>query len=803
MNLSETDKMKKNINTRCVVTGLGMINAIGNNVEECFDNALKSKTGIDRVKSVKAEECYANLGAEIDDSALEANDKYDRVSILCLKASKEALNDAGIDMNNEDANRVGVIMGSCVGGVVSIENFVENGEKKEDINKMTISSIANNVANEINAKGVITNIGNACAAGTMSVAYACELIRAGVADMFIAGGADAFASVPFSGFHALHALSENPCSPFNKSNGITLGEGAGAVIVESYEHAVKRNAKIYCDVLSAGISSDAHHITAPRPDGIGQMYAIRKAIEKSGIKPEDIAYINAHGTGTAKNDEAEFLSLHTIFDNVNDNLSVSSTKAMVGHCLGAAGAIEAVYAIKALTENKIPPTLGYTDEDLENLKDKAGKIDFMPNEMKEKQMDYVMSNSFAFGGSNASIIFSKKAGNVNETQNDEKIYITGLGIVSSAGNGVENYIEKVNDNVKIDGTDLRSVLGKEDFDKYDIKLAFYRKLDNLSLMQVVSGIEAIKDADVTFEDKDAEDYGMIIGTADGPLTTVYEFQEHISKEGTQNGSAFNFPNTVYNAAGGYLSIKTGMRGYNVTVTNGNQSGMSSLCYAANEIRQNRAKAMLATGMDENSDVMNKLYKKLGFVADEKADIYTGKNGMALSDGATSIMLESGSAAATHNAKIYAEVAGYAMTHECVEYGKVEASDEGLARVIEEALTNAGIGKENISVIFGMGNGCDEYDSIEKNVYGKLFEKVNVINVRDYTGESRAAAAALSVAHAALSLSGEIKGSQSGYEFENGNVKETTVDTSNIEYTLSVSCALGGSYCAVVLKKVRG
>ena len=155
--------------------------------------------------------------------------------------------------------------------------------------------------------------------------------------------------------------------------------------------------------------------------------SVREMLGKRGIKPEELSYVNAHGTGTAKNDEAEFLSLHTIFDDVNDDLSVSSTKAMVGHCLGAAGAIEAVYAIKALTEGKIPPTIGYSDEDLEALKDKAGKIDFMPNKMREKEMNYVMSNSFAFGGSNASIVFSKKEGKVTETENDEKIYITGKG----------------------------------------------------------------------------------------------------------------------------------------------------------------------------------------------------------------------------------------------------------------------------------------------------------------------------------------------------------------------------------------
>ena len=200
--------MDKITNTRCVVTGLGMISAIGNNVDECFANALAGKTGIDKVASVDTTDCYANLGAEVHCDTLDEIDEakdVDRVSKLCLKASKEALDDAGLVIDESNAGRVGVVMGSCVGGVVSVENYVTKGEHAEDINKMTIASIANHVANMAGAKGVVTNVGNACAASTISIAYACELIRAGVADAFIVGGADAFASVPFSGFLALHA----------------------------------------------------------------------------------------------------------------------------------------------------------------------------------------------------------------------------------------------------------------------------------------------------------------------------------------------------------------------------------------------------------------------------------------------------------------------------------------------------------------------------------------------------------------------------------------------------------------------
>lgn len=791
--------MNKQINTRCVVTGLGLINAIGNDVNECWTNALAGKTGIDVVKSVNADECYANLGAEVECADLDKYQGVDRATKLCLKASEEAFADAAIDITKEDSSRFGVVMGSCVGGVVSIENYVVNGQNTEDIRKMAISSIANHVANRVGAGGVITNVGNACAAGTIPIAYACELIRAGVADMFIVGGADAFASVPFAGFTALHALSEQPCSPFNHCNGITLGEGAGAIVVESYEHAQKRNAKIYCDVLAAGISSDAHHITAPREDGVGQMYAIRTAIAKSGVDAKEIGYVNAHGTGTGKNDNAEFLSLHTIFDETNDNLSVSSTKSMVGHCLGAAGAIEAVYAIKALTENKIPPTIGYSDEDLTVLAEKAGKIDFMPNTMKEKELNYVMSNSFAFGGSNASIIFGKQPGDVKETENDDPVYITGFGIVSPIGNGTENYIEKVKSGETIQGASVKASVDKVDFDKYDVKMAFYRKLDKFSLMQVISGLEALSSAGIEIEEDKAEDYGMIIGTGDGPITTVYQFQEHITENGTKAGSAFNFPNTVYNAAGGYLSIKTNMRGYNVTVTNGAQSGMTSLCYAYNELRQNHAKFMLATGTDENSEVMEKLYGQLGLVADGEAKLY-GNTGMALSDGSTTIALEGAEFANARGAKKYAEVAGYGMSHAITEYGVLAGTESSLEAAIASALKMAGIDASKIDAVYGFGDGIGEVDTIEKNVYGKLFDaKLPVHNVRSYVGESRSAAGTLSIAHAALTLSGELGTSQKAFFFGD-EVTEGMADTSAYNYVLATSAADGGSYCAVVLKK---
>lgn len=790
---------------RCVITGLGMICAIGNNVNETWENAVKGVSGITEVTSVNTEGCYATVAAEVKDNTLDSLENaanMDRVSKLCVKASNEAVADSGLDMSKENPDRVSVIIGSCVGGVNSIENYYKNGENKDDIPKMVISAIANDVAMAHNAGGVITNVGNACAAGTISIAYACDLIRAGKSDVVLAGGADAYAAVPYAGFTALHALDPEPCAPFNRFSGITLGEGSGVLVVESYEHAMARGAKIYCEVLGSGVSSDAHHITSPRDDGEGQMNCINWAIEASGVKESDIKYINAHGTGTSKNDNSEFLSIHTIFDGKNDDLSVSSTKAMVGHCLGAAGSIEAVFSIKALTDGKVPPTVNYKEEELETLKERSGNIDFRANVSRDKEMDYVMNNSFAFGGNNASIIFSKKQGDV-KTNEAEAVYVTGLGVVSPMGNTVDALVEKLQNNVAAEAN-MSSSVAAPDFTEAGLKMAFYRKLDNFSQLQAVSGMMAIKDAQYEITDDNATDIGIAVGTSEGPLATVCGFQQEILEKGNAGGSAFKFPNTVYNAAGGYLSICSGIKGYNVTVTNGAQSGISSIAYATQVLRDGKEKLMLATGTDENCETMKVLYEKLGLTTDEAVKAYAGKNGFNLSDGSISLMLETESSMKARGVNAYAKVSGYGMAHKSVAFGTLTGSEEALEKAVCDALKDAGMTLADIDAIAGFGNGLAAIDDIEltayRNVFGADLAKKPILAVKDVAGEGRAAAAALAAVEASLILSGKITGEIAAYTADASTVCASKANTADMKNILVTSYGAGGSYCAVIISK---
>ncbi len=739
--------------TRCVVTGLGLVCAVGSNVSECVDAIYSGKTGIKEVRAFDTEQCYTHKGAESDLTNEQlGSENYDRSSLLCIKAAEEAVEDSGLVLSQEDKSRIGVILGSCVGGAISIDKYYSDIKKngsgdKQDIPKMTASAMAANVCTYFGLCGITANIVNACAAGTLSLSYACDLIRSGRADVFLAGGSDGFSSLAYAGFHGLHALAQDSCSPFNHSNGISLGEGSGVLIIESYEHAVKRGAKIYCEILGSGVSSDAYHITAPRPDGEGQMSAINKAVRNSGLDFSDIDYINAHGTGTAKNDEAEFLSLKTLFGN-DPGLSVSSTKSMTGHCLGAAGSIEAVLTVKAIEQSCVPPTIGYSDEDIRFLSEKSGGIDFVANKAKSKNIDYAMSNSFAFGGNNASIIFSKKEHPTEDRTSTEPIYITGIGTV---------------DTQKTDDKGFVAELKSADFKERNVKTAFFRKLDRFSQLQLLSGIDALSDSGIEVTADNENDIGMIIGTADGPLTEIVNFQKNVIEKGTQSGSAFLFPNTVYNAAGGYLSIFTGIKGYNVTVANGPQAGLQSVCYACDAIHNGDAKIMLAGGTDENTDVENELY---------------GESGYVLGEGSVSMILESKDSALQRKSKIYAEIAGFATARTAVKYGTLDGSEQALGKAVAEVLGCTGLNAGDIDCVYGFKNGKKSVDDIEDRLLPELLPGIRVIEATTETGDARAASAAMQLSRAAKAIA-----------------------DGKINNALVLSYATGGMYTAVLVKRV--
>ena len=407
------------MNHRVVVTGMGAITPIGNSAEEFFHNIQAGTCGIDFIKSFDTEGYQVKLAAEVKDfdpkKYMDSKDarRMDRFSQFAVAAAKEAVEDSGINLESINRDRFGVIVGSGIGSIGLIEKetktLLEKGPKR--INPlfipMTITNMAaGNIAIQFGANGVCTNVVTACATGNNCIGEAFRSIKHGYADLILAGGTEgAITPLGVAGFSALTALttSNDPTRasiPFDKErDGFVMGEGAGILLLEEYEHAKARGAKIYAEVVGYGTTGDAYHITAPSPEGEGGAKAMKLAMEEANVTAKDISYINAHGTSTPTNDRIETAAIKLAMGEAAYQVPVSSTKSMIGHLLGAAGAVEAVICIKAMEKSFIPATIGL------KVVDEECDLDYVANVGRPAKLSYTMSNSLGFGGHNATLLF--------------------------------------------------------------------------------------------------------------------------------------------------------------------------------------------------------------------------------------------------------------------------------------------------------------------------------------------------------------------------------------------------------------
>ena len=409
------------MNRRVVVTGMGCITPIGNNVDEFWKGIEEKKCGIDKITAFDTTDYKVTLAGEIKNfnpedyiDKKEAK-RMDRFTQLAMVAAKEVMVDSQLNVDEIDSTRFGLIIGSGIGGLgttetgVTVLNEKGPGRVSPFFIPMAITNMAaGNVSIAIGAKGQSGSFSTACASATDALGDAFRMIRHGYQDVMMAGGTEAavipIAIASFSNMKALSTSTDkNRASiPFDKErNGFVMGEGSGLLLLEELEHAKKRGAKIYAEVVGYGASSDAYHITSPALGGEGGARAMKSAIEDAGIKPEDIDYINAHGTSTSLNDSGETAAVKTAFGEASKKVMMSSTKGNTGHLLGAAGGIEAIACIKAIQTGVVPPTINY------KVPDEECDLDIVPNEPRKAEIQYAMSNSLGFGGHNASIIFKK------------------------------------------------------------------------------------------------------------------------------------------------------------------------------------------------------------------------------------------------------------------------------------------------------------------------------------------------------------------------------------------------------------
>lgn len=410
---------------RVVVTGLGALTPLGKTVDEYWQNLTNGVSGCNFIQQFDVSKFKTRFACEVKDfdptQYLDRKEsrKIDRYCQFALVASDEAVKDAGISKENVNPDRVGVIFASGIGGLITFQEEVINfasGDGTPRFNpffipKMILDIAAGQISMRYGFRGPNYAVVSACASSTNAIIDAFDTIRLNKADIIITGGSEAVISAAgLGGFNAMKALSErndDPKSasrPFDKDrDGFVMGEGSGVLILESLEHALARGAKIYCEIAGGGATADAYHITAPHPEGLGANNVMHVALQDAGMNPEDIDYINVHGTSTPLGDIAETKAILNVFGNYAYDLNISSTKSMTGHCLGAAGALEALACILAVTRDVIPPTINHFTDDPEL----DPKLNFTFNKAQYRKVDAALSNTFGFGGHNASVIVKK------------------------------------------------------------------------------------------------------------------------------------------------------------------------------------------------------------------------------------------------------------------------------------------------------------------------------------------------------------------------------------------------------------
>ena len=407
---------------RVVITGLGAITPIGIGKENFWNSLLEGKSGIGYITKFDAGNHDAKIAAEVKDfNPTDFLDKkeakrMDRMAQFAVAGTKLALEDGEIDLDSLNRDRIGAIIGSGIGGIDTLENevikYTEKGPSRVSplfIPMMIANMAAGQVSMNFGLKGASMTITTACASATHAIGESFRMIKYGTHDMVVTGGTEAsITPVAVAGFCSMKALSTNnddpskACRPFDKNrDGFIMGEGSGILVLEELEHALKRGAKIYAEVVGYGATSDAFHITQPDPEARGASNAMRIALEEGNVNPEDIGYINAHGTSTYFNDKLETLAIKNVFKDHAYKINISSTKSMTGHLLGAAGGIEAIATALALKEGKVPPTINYENPDEEC------DLNYTPNKFVERDVKYALSNSLGFGGHNGSILLKK------------------------------------------------------------------------------------------------------------------------------------------------------------------------------------------------------------------------------------------------------------------------------------------------------------------------------------------------------------------------------------------------------------
>lgn len=720
------DNRHQDSSQRVVVTGMGILAPQGTNIAEFTELLRGGGTGIRQHDDVfDGRSIWAGIVQEYSASehfSVEEIESFDRTAQMGYVAAKQAIDNAGISIDNI-GDQTALLLGTSHGGRSQLDRFVLAGGNPDEewVPERLLVTAAHfqqtaAVASKLGIHGPTATLSNACSSSGAAIGYAVELLLAGRCTCAIAGGADGFSRLTFSGFSALGAMADGPCAPFSEPVGLSLGDGAAFIVLETLQSALERNATIYAELWGYGLSWDAYHITAPEPSGDGMNRAIRMAVQRAGIESSEIQYVNVHGTGTRSNDLAETVGLQRYFQ--GSPPPISATKSQTGHMLGASSAVGVISCIIGMNEDWLPPTANFS-------RPRSGcEIDVIPNQARGKQFDCFMAQSAAFAGANAVLIGGKLREEVRVKPKacEEAIVISGVGIVSPLGCGFENFAKALCEGRSgigpadefVSTGNGAAIAGRvTDFQPRKLMPSInLRRVDRVSSFATIAASMALQSARRWPIGGLGDETGLVVGICRGAALSYEKYLASVHGGQWEKASAVHFPQLVMSSIGGQVSAALGLKGITSSLVGSTAAGMQALVHGWELLRRNPAQqAVVVLAADELAPMYFDLLVRK---SQQEGQCRTGKNGavaqenpIVFAEGSAAFVIERESQARARGAKILARIAGAGLTNDAGHLGAIDSQGTWLSRAYEAAIQEAGIASSAIRVAYGtsLGHGC--------------------------------------------------------------------------------------------------
>ena len=709
-----------------VIAAVGAITAHGVGAETLWEAVRAGRVAIAPVRRLPMDGYQTRLGGEVTVAGspgydyAPGSDVRDATLDYALTAAGEAMAACrvrvGVDVA---ATRFGVAYGTCHAGWRSAELALREQleGRTPDWRRYTFvppHAGAEALSAAFGLKGPVLSVDTACAASAHALAHAAEAIATGAADAMLVGGSDAFTESAFAGFSSLWSLSPTPAAPYSKDrSGLTLGEGAGMLVLLSKTVAERAGVEVLAEVLGYGLSADGYHPTAPHPEGEGAARAIRAALSTSGLSGDDIAYVNGHGTGTEKNDSAESHAVRAALgEAAAKKTALSSTKSMIGHLLGAAGAVEGIVTVLALRDQIAPPTASFTEPDPQ-----CG-LDPVPGQGRPMVLDAALSNNFGFAGANAALAFARPGHHQAPawpTEGDD-IVVTGFGVITPAGEGPEALWDAHTSGRRLGAPQDGLRVAYAEFDRVSAGTPRERRrMDKVSQLAIASCRAALAAAGADLDPDEVAATGVVLGTAIGPMESGERFTVPVLAEGASEANPAVFTNTVYNGAAGHVAMALGTKGPTSTLTSGHAAGAAALAVAHDLLRSRRADRLLVPAVEAFSPATLAAYRSIPLFGSAAGRHYT------LAEAGIALVLERRTDALARGATIHARLLGHATAGDAAGIGRWDRDGDGVERAMRGALHQAGLAPDQVGALWANAAGLAAVDRPEQAATARVFE----------------------------------------------------------------------------------